>query len=254
MINLNSLIELKDIWVNFDGKIILEEINLIIEEHDFLGIIGPNGGGKTTLLKVILGLVRPSRGEVRIFGDPPQKHRGLIGYVPQIRQFDLDFPISVWDVVSTGRLGKNKLFKGFENKDKEIIERTLEEVDMAEFRDESLTKLSGGERQRVLIARALASEPHLLLLDEPTSSIDKDLDTKLWEFLNELKKKITIILVTHDISAVSIYVDKIACLNRRLYYKGTKEITPEMWEGTYKCPVDMIAHGLPHRVLKEHVD
>ena len=254
MANMNSIIELKDIWVHFDGKIILEEINLIIEEHDFLGIIGPNGGGKTTLLKVILGLIRPSRGEVKIFGDAPQKHRGLIGYVPQIRQFDLDFPISVWDVVSTGRLGKNKLFKSFEKKDKEIVERTLEEVGMAEFRDESLAKLSGGERQRVLIARALASEPHLLLLDEPTSSIDKDLDTKFWEFLNVLKEKITIILVTHDISAVSVYVDKIACLNRRLYYKGTKEITPEMWEGTYKCPVDMIAHGLPHRVLKEHVN
>jgi zinc transport system ATP-binding protein len=249
---MNPVIELKDIWVHYEDKSILEGINLIVKENDFLGIIGPNGGGKTTLLKVVLGLIKPNKGEVKIFGDHPKKTRNHIGYVPQIRRFDLEFPATVWDVVATGRLGHNNLFKNYDYQDKEIIKGTLEKVNMIGFKDEAIGKLSGGERQRVFIARALASEPKMLLLDEPTASVDKELDTKFWEFLNELKKKITIILVTHDISAVSVYVDKIACLNRRLYYQGTKEITPEIWSETYKCPVEMIAHGIPHRVVKEH--
>ncbi len=249
---MNPVIELKDIWVHFEDKSILEGINLIVKENDFLGIIGPNGGGKTTLLKVILGLIKPNKGVVRVFGDHPKKTRKLIGYVPQIRRFDLEFPATVWDVVATGRLGHNNLFKNYDSQDKEIVKETLKKVNMIGFKDEAIGKLSGGERQRVFIARALALEPKMLLLDEPTASVDKELDTKFWEFLNELKKKITIILVTHDISAVSVYVDKIACLNRRLYYQGTKEITPEIWSETYKCPVEMIAHGIPHRVVKEH--
>jgi len=249
---MNPVVELKNIWVHYEDKSILEGINLIVKENDFLGIIGPNGGGKTTLLKVVLGLIKPNKGEVKVFGDHPKKTRKHIGYVPQIRRFDLEFPATVWDVVATGRLGHNNLFKNYDYQDKEIVKETLEKVNMIRFKDEAIGKLSGGERQRVFIARALASEPKMLLLDEPTASVDKELDTKFWEFLNELKKRITIILVTHDISAVSVYVDKIACLNRKLYYQGTKEITPEIWSETYKCPVEMIAHGIPHRVVKEH--
>jgi zinc transport system ATP-binding protein len=230
----------------------LESVDLIVNKHDFLGIIGPNGGGKTTLLKVILGLITPSRGSIKIFNGPPEKNRGQIGYVPQIRQFDLDFPATVWDIVLTGRLNKNKLFKSYNSDDKIKVKESLNEVNMIEFKDTAIGKLSGGERQRVLIARALVSEPRLLLLDEPTTSIDNRMDKKFWEFLNELKKRITIILVTHDISAVSVYIDKLACLNRKLYYQGSKEISHEMWAKAYECPVDMIAHRLPHRLLKEH--
>ena len=249
---MDPIVDLKNVWAHYEDKVVLESVNLVVEEHDFLGIIGPNGGGKTTLLKIILGLIKSSRGEVKVFGKSPQKNRHLIGYVPQIRQFDLEFPATVWDVVATGRLGNSKLSRRYDYEDRKIVKEALEEVDMIEFRDDAIGKLSGGERQRVLIARALASNPKLLLLDEPTTNVDKNLDTKLWEFFNSLKKKITIVLVTHDISAVSVYVDKIACLNRKLYYQGTKEITPEMWTEAYKCPVDMIAHGLPHRVLEEH--
>jgi len=249
---MKSVVELNDIWVYFEDKVVLEGIDLIVYENDFLGIIGPNGGGKTTLLKVILGLIAPSKGFIKVFNEPLEKNRGQVGYVPQIRQFDLDFPATVWEVVLTGRLNKNKLFKSYNLEDKTKVKESLEEVNMIEFKDDAIGKLSGGERQRVLIARALASEPKLLLLDEPTTSIDNRMDKKFWEFLNELKKRITIILVTHDISAVSVYIDKLACLNKKLYYQGSKEITHEMWAKAYECPVEMIAHRLPHRLLKEH--
>jgi zinc transport system ATP-binding protein len=249
---MKSIVDLKDVYVYYDDKIILENINLIVEENDFLGIIGPNGAGKTTLLKVILGLIKPNRGTVTVFGGLPENNRKLIGYVPQIRQFDLDFPATVWDVVMTGRLNRTKIFRRYSLEDKKIASTALEKVNMSNLRHNPIGRLSGGERQRVFIARALTSEPRLLLLDEPTANVDKNLDTKLWEFFHNLKKLMPIILVTHDLSAVSIYVDKIACLNRRLHYQGTKEITAEVLEDIYKCPVELIAHGLPHRVLKEH--
>ncbi|MGB6681142.1 MAG: ABC transporter ATP-binding protein [Candidatus Bathyarchaeia archaeon] len=249
---MKSIVDLKDVWVYYDEKIVLENINLIVKENDFLGIIGPNGGGKTTLLKVILGLIKPNRGDLKVFGGSPENNRTLIGYVPQLRQFDLDFPATVLDVVMTGRLNQTRMFRRYSLEDKKIANKVIEEVNMSHLRHHAIGRLSGGERQRVFMARALASEPKLLLLDEPTANVDKNLDTKLWEFFNNLKKTTPIILVTHDISAVSIYVDKIACLNRRLHYQGTKEITPEALEDTYKCPVELIAHGLPHRVLKEH--
>ncbi|MFC1506085.1 metal ABC transporter ATP-binding protein [Thermoproteota archaeon] len=249
---MKSIVDLKDVWVYYDEKIVLENINLIVKENDFLGIIGPNGGGKTTLLKVILGLIKPNRGDLKVFGGSPENNRTLIGYVPQLRQFDLDFPATVLDVVMTGRLNQTRMFRRYSAEDKKIANKVIEEVNMSHLRHHAIGRLSGGERQRVFMARALASEPKLLLLDEPTANVDKNLDTKLWEFFNNLKKTTPIILVTHDISAVSIYVDKIACLNRRLHYQGTKEITPEALEDTYKCPVELIAHGLPHRVLKEH--
>ena len=249
---MKSIVDLKDVWISYNEKIVLENINLIVKENDFLGIIGPNGGGKTTLLKVILGLIKPNRGDLKVFGGSPENNRTLIGYVPQLRQFDLDFPATVLDVVMTGRLNQTRMFRRYSAEDKKIANKVIEEVNMSHLRHHAIGKLSGGERQRVFMARALASEPKLLLLDEPTANVDKNLDTKLWEFFNDLKKTTPIILVTHDLSAVSIYVDKIACLNRRLHYQGTKEITPEALEDTYKCPVELIAHGLPHRVLKEH--
>jgi zinc transport system ATP-binding protein len=249
---MKSIVDLKDIWVYYDEKIVLENINLVVKENDFLGIIGPNGGGKTTLLKVILGLIKPNRGDVKVFGGLVENNRALIGYVPQLSQFDTDFPATVLDVVMTGRLNQTRMFRRYNAEDKKIANKVIEEVNMSHLQHHAIGRLSGGERQRVFMARALASEPKLLLLDEPTANVDKNLDTKLWEFFNDLKKTTPIILVTHDISAVSIYVDKIACLNRRLHYQGTKEITPEALEDTYKCPVELIAHGLPHRVLKEH--
>ena len=248
-----EVIKLEDVWVYYDGVPVLEGVSLSVERNNFLGIIGPNGGGKTTLLKVILGLITPNKGRVSILGRLPGKSRTEIGYVPQHNLFDHDFPVNVWDVVMMGRYGRTGLMKRYSKTDKEVALGALQTVGMLDSKDRQIGKLSGGEQQRVFIARALVSEPKLLLLDEPTASVDVPMQTGFYELLEQLKEQMTIILVSHDIGAVSIYVDKIACLNRQLFYHGSKEIGPEVLEATYKCPIQMIAHGtIPHRVLKEH--
>ena len=247
-----TIVKLEDVWVHFDGVPALEEVNLSITQHDFLGIIGPNGGGKTTLLKVILGLLKPSRGQVTVFGHTPERGREFVGYVPQYSLFDREFPVNVLNVVLMGRLRHAKRFKRYSEKDKEFAYEALETVEMLDFKDAQIGKLSGGQQQRVFIARALVAEPKLLLLDEPMASVDSPMQTELYELFEKLRQQMAIVLVSHDISAVSIYVDKIACLNRRLFYHNTKELTAEDLEATYRCPVEIIAHGVPHRVLKEH--
>ncbi|MBC2697730.1 MAG: ABC transporter ATP-binding protein [ANME-2 cluster archaeon] len=247
-----DVVVIKDVWVHYDSIPVLEEINLVIKEHDFLGIIGVNGGGKSTLLKVILGLIKPSKGTVRVFGDMPQISRKYIGYVPQYSLFDLEFPVSVWEVVLMGRLGHTGMFKRYSEDDKKAALDALAKMDMLEYKERQVGKLSGGQQHRVFIARALAANPKLLLLDEPAAGIDTIIQEEFYELLEKLKTKMAIVLVSHDISAVSVYVDKIACLNHRLYYHDSKELTAEDLEATYHCPVELIAHGVPHRVLKKH--
>jgi len=248
-----EIVRLQDIRVSYGDIPALEDVTLSIFQHDFLGIIGPNGGGKSTLLKVFLGLVKPDSGSVSIFRKPPAQVRSRIGYVSQRPAFDRDFPASVWDVVLMGRYGKTGLFRRYNSEDKAAAENALARVGMLEHGGKQIGRLSGGQQQRVFVARALVSEPELLLLDEPIASIDSPMQNEFYEMLEELKKSLTIVMVSHDIGAISVYVDKIACLNRQLYYHGSKEITPEILEATYKCPVQLIAHGtVPHRVLKEH--
>ncbi len=247
-----EVVRFEDVWVHYDSVPVLEGINLAINQEDFLGIIGPNGGGKTTLLKVILGLIRPSHGKVAVLGGTPERGRKFVGYVPQYSLFDRDFPVSVWDVVLMGRLGQVGLFRRYSEEDKKTARHALETAEMLDFKDRQIGELSGGEQQRVFIARALVAEPKLLLLDEPTASVDTPMQTGFYELLQRLKQRMAIVLVTHDISAVSIYVDEIACLNRRLFYHHSKEISVEELEATYQCPIELIAHGVPHRILRKH--
>lgn len=251
--SIEEVVKLRDVWVYYDDSVcVLEGINLSINREDFLGIIGPNGGGKTTLLKVILGLVKPNRGKIRVLVDIPERGRRSIGYVPQHSLFDREFPASVWDVVLMGRLGQAGRFRRYSHEDKKIALHALKTVEMLDFRDRQIGRLSGGEQQRVFVARSLASEPKLLLLDEPMANVDTPMQTEFYELLKRLNQRITIVLVSHDLSAVSIYVNKIACLNHRLFYHNSKEITAKELEATYQCPIELIAHGVPHRVLKEH--
>jgi zinc transport system ATP-binding protein len=247
-------LELNSVRAGYDRHDILKDVNLSVEEGEFLGIIGPNGGGKTTLLKVILGLLKPTRGTVKVLGTDPAKARKLIGYVPQYIQYDRQFPIRVMDVVLMGRLGKLGWNPFFSPKDREAALDALAQVQMEEFMDQQLSQLSGGQQQRVLIARALCTEPRLILLDEPTASIDRKMQSSIYELLRDLNRDSTIILVTHDIGVLSTYVKKIGCINKYFIYHGSKELTNDMLEAAYECPVDLIAHGVPHRVFSHGED
>lgn len=237
------VIELKDIYFSYGRVPVLEGVDMIVKDKDFISIIGPNGGGKTTILKIILGLLEPDKGSVHVFGNPPKKIRKCLGYLPQHISFDFDFPISVKEVVLMGRLGKSGIGKKYTKNDMSICLDALEKVGMHTHKDKDLGRLSGGQRQRVFIARALSTEPKILLLDEPVSSVDTQWQQTLYELLHELNKKITILLVTHDISVVSTYIDKIACVNKKLYYHGSKKEGMHKVSEMYECPVQLITHA-----------
>ena len=231
---------------------ILENINLEVFGNDFLGVIGPNGGGKTTLLKIILGLLKPNRGDVIVFDKKPKEARDLIGYVPQFLEIDLDCPVSVLDIVLMGILSRKKIFQKYTDQDLELAKEVLDFVDLWNLKEKQIGELSGGQRQRVYIARALIRKPKLLILDEPTASIDEKSERDFWELLKEINKNTAIIIVSHDTGVVFKNVNKIACLNKNLYCHDAGEITQEVLDKTYKCDVEILGHGLPHRVLKRH--
>lgn len=247
-----NVIEIKNLYVKLGEMVVLEDINLNVRKNDFLGIIGPNGGGKTTLLKTILGIIKPYKGDIKVMGASPEKGREYIGYVPQYAFFDMKFPITVLEVVLTGRLNRIKYFKNYSKKDRELSEMALKQVEMEKYKNKKIGELSGGERQRVFVARALVSQPQILLLDEPMANVDSPREKEFYELLKKLKEKLTIILVSHDIGIISAYIDKVACVNRKLYFHDSREIRIDDLMAVYGCPVDMIAHGIPHRVLKEH--
>jgi len=247
-----SAIDLKNISFFYSSHPILTNVNLTVEEQDFLAIMGPNGSGKTTLIKIILGILNPAQGTVKVFGKKPPEAAGLLGYVPQDTGINKDFPISVMDVTLMGRLGLTGRDRRFTSEDRALARKVLEQVGMWGYRDRPIGKLSGGQRQRVLIARALTVEPKVLLMDEPTASVDAQFQTDLYDLLKELNASITIIVVSHDVTVLSSYINSVACLNRTLYYHGSGEITEDMLHSAYQCPVDLIAHGVPHRVLRKH--
>ncbi|HUV35365.1 MAG TPA: metal ABC transporter ATP-binding protein [Patescibacteria group bacterium] len=247
-----AIVELKNVSFSYGAMPVLEDITMTIRRNDFLGIIGPNGGGKTTALRLILGLARPDTGTVTVFGKPPAEGRRTIGYIPQLFEPDLDFPLTVLDIVLMGRLARRGLFKRYTRDDTAAALEALERVGMRDRRDRRIGDLSGGERQRVLIARALTTEPQLLLLDEPVSSIDTKWQNSFYSLLKDLNSDMTIVMVTHDIGVLSAYVEQVACLNRRLHYHGSTQEGIRHLADTYECPIELIAHGIPHRVLEDH--
>jgi zinc transport system ATP-binding protein len=216
--------------------------------HDFLLVIGPNGGGKTTLLKIILGIIKPWRGTVSFYQDL----NGRMGYVPQFLNFNKDFPSTVYETVLMGRLNAKNYLKKYTHDDREKTNALLDKLALYSKRRERVNSLSGGQLQRALIARALVSDPLVLLLDEPTASIDITSQTTILDLLDELTREMSIVVVTHDPTAYSISYKHIACLNRRLYYHGKEEMDGKIIEQIYGCPVDLLGHGIPHTILKEH--
>mgnify|MGYP000041230022 CR=1 FL=1 len=245
----SAVVELENVWFSYDGLSVLEDVCIRVDERDFLSIVGPNAGGKTTLLKVILGLLKPTKGTVRVFGQPAAKARSRIGYMPQHTSLDPLFPVNVLDVVLMGRLGNGKRFGYYGKADREAAVDVLRKVGLYDVRLRSFAALSGGQRQRVLIARALVSDPELLLLDEPTANIDGAVESEFFEILSSLNENMTIALVTHDLGFVSSYVKRVACVNRRVKVHPTSEISGEMINEMYGSNVHMVRHD--HRCAEE---
>lgn len=234
------------LYVERDGVPVLKELTLSVHKGDFLAVLGPNGGGKTTLLKVMLGLIKPTSGTVRVFGGPPGATTGRIGYVPQSLQFDRAFPISVREVVLMGRLSKSRLFRRYGREDHAKAAKALEVTGLTALADRRIGSLSGGELQRALIARALAGEPELLLLDEPTASVDPEMKTTIYDLLDKLKRNHTIVLVTHDTGTIAHHVSRIACLNCTLdMHEEGSTLGRTSLEHLYGYPVDIVEHRTP---------
>jgi len=245
--------EVENVSFSYNELTVLENVSFTVEEKAFLAFIGPNGGGKTTLIKLLLGLLKPDSGRIRIYGTSPEKAAHRIGYVPQDVAINKAFPISVLDVVLMGRLrfhGKSRLSKA----DKKAARNVLEELEMLDYQNRRIDDLSGGQRERVFIARALATDPDIMILDEPTASLDTAGRTELYAILKEINKTKTIMVVTHDMMVLSSYVTSVACVNKNVHYHDDAEITEEMMQEGYHCPVELIAHGVPHRILKTHED
>lgn len=249
----DNVIEVRDLTVYYQQVCALFNVSLSVKDKEFLGIIGPNGGGKSTLLKAILGLVTPYSGKVEIFGKSPAKALGIMGYVPQFTKFHRDFPIDVEETVLMGRLsGKTPIFHKYSKEDMDMAHSLMDKLELYPLRKRQIGQLSGGQLQRTLIARALTVEPKILVLDEPTASLDTESKSHIYSILEGLNQDMTIIMVTHDMGAISSHVQTLACLNRQLHYHGHSELSDDLIHQLYGCPVDLIAHGIPHRVLKEH--
>jgi zinc transport system ATP-binding protein len=253
------VLEFNDVTVRYLYHTVLEQVSLQVQAGEFLALVGPNGAGKTTLLKVALGLIRPDEGSVSIFGRPPLQlgaARSKLGYVPQSTQLDLRFPVSVAEVVLMGRYGRIGLARRPCAHDRAAAQRAMERVGITDLADRPIGRLSGGQRQRMFVARALADEPELLLLDEPTTGIDVVATESIYELLKRLQQDgLTIIVVSHDIGVVARYADSVACLNQRMAMHGRPEeaMSGSILACMYGPEVMHMSHGeVPHIVLGEH--
>lgn len=240
--NTKPVIRIEEVSFSYGGPPVLEQVSLEVEEREFLGLVGPNGGGKSTLLNVVLGLLEPTSGTVSVLGRSPRDARRAIGYVPQQATFARDFPISVEDAILLGRLGKTRVIGGYRRQDRDLALQAMQEVEIDDLRNRRVGTLSGGQFQRMLIARALVADPQIMILDEPTANIDLRVEEDIFDLFKELNKRMTLIVVSHDIGFISQYVTRVACLNRTLVCHRTADITGEVIDKLYGTPVRMIQH------------
>jgi zinc transport system ATP-binding protein len=241
-------IKVRDLSFSYDEIPVLSDVQFDIDPLDSVCIVGPNGGGKTTLIKLILGLLKPDRGSVRIYGGKPEEERYRIGYVPQYARYDARFPISVREVVSMGRLGSS-LSGHYTKRDRQEVGAALDAVKLADLADRSFASLSGGQRQRVLIARALASGGDILILDEPTANIDHESEQHFFELLQNLNRHMAILMVTHEVGFASTFFKRIICVNNQVFIHPTSELTGELIQNMYGGDLQMIRHD--HRCSAE---
>ncbi|MFH2057982.1 MAG: ABC transporter ATP-binding protein [Pseudomonadota bacterium] len=238
---------LSNVSFAYKQRNVLKDVNLLIKKGEFASIVGPNGGGKTTLLKLILGLIKPDTGEIRILGKSVEKARQKIGYMPQYAHLDMDFPATAMDVVLMGRLEKNRFW--FSKKDRAKALSAMNQVDMSDFLNTGFNELSGGQKQRILIARALCISPDILLLDEPTANVDHETEENLFSILQNLSSKMTILVVSHDLGFVSKYVKSVICVNRKVVIHPTTMINGAMIKDIYHGDLKMVRHD--HRCSEE---
>ena len=235
---------------SYGANIVLQDVNFKVNENDFIGVIGPNGGGKTTLLKVILGLVRPAQGKI-VFNNEILDANS-IGYLPQISTGDITYPITVTDIILSGLMIRKGIMSGMTVSDKIKAQKVIDELGLKEMADCTLNELSGGQMQRVFLGRAIIGDPRLLLLDEPGNFVDTTFENDFYEKLKDLNNRMAILMVSHDVGTISAHIKSFACVNRVLHYHPSNEITNEDLLA-YGCPIQLVTHGdVPHTVLKYH--
>ncbi len=244
-----TLINIQNLSVGYGSQKVLENVNLAVEANDFIGVIGPNGGGKTTLIKAILGLLPGWKGDVIT-----NISQSKIGYLPQFNPFDKEFPIRVKEVVLSGLAGKKGVFRKYSAEDKKRTDILLEQAGIKNLANKAIGQLSGGQMQRTLLCRALINDPQLLILDEPSTFVDSQFEHELFHWLKDLNSQMAIMMVSHDIGTISSHVKTIACVNYHLHYHKSNKISAEQL-AEYNCPIKIISHGdIPHQVLATHND
>ena len=248
---MEALVSLKDVTVCYEATTALERVSLEIYPNDFLGVIGPNGGGKTTLVKAILEAV-PHSGEVGYSPALFERGHRLIGYLPQQSEFDKSFPISVIEVVMSGLQAEKGFFKRYTSTDRKRAMELLKIAGISDIAERQISEISGGQMQRALLCRAVILEPKLLILDEPTNFVDNKFENELYTLLHRLNERMAIVMVSHDLGTITSIVKSIVCVNRTVHRHDSNVITAEQLEN-YQCPIQIISHGhIPHTVLEHH--
>ncbi len=246
-----KLLELHNVSVSYEGCEALHEVNLTIDSADFLGVIGPNGGGKTPLVKAILGAV-PYAGRIAYAPELFDRGERLIGYMPQITEFDRDFPISVEEVVLSGLQGRRGFRHRYTKEDRAKARKLLHDTGLEELADRPIGEISGGQMQRALLCRAIISDPRLLILDEPATFVENRFEHELYETLRALNERMAILIISHDVGTITSLVKEIVCVNRHVHRHHSNIITAEQLEN-YHCPIQILTHGhVPHTVLAHH--
>jgi zinc transport system ATP-binding protein len=244
------LFEMQNLSASYGDTIVLSDINFRVSENDFIGVIGPNGGGKTTLLKIILGLVKPDQGRL-VFNNELVSGKS-IGYLPQMSTGDISYPVTVTDIILSGLMIKKSIVSRMSSYDKKMAGKVMAELGLSGMESSSLNELSGGQMQRVFLGRAIIGNPKLLLLDEPANFVDTTFENDFYEKLKELNNRMAILMVSHDVGIISSHIKSFACVNRSLHYHDSHEITNDDLQA-YGCPIQLITHGeVPHTVLKIH--
>lgn len=244
------LFEMFSLSASYGANLVLQDVNFKVNENDFIGVIGPNGGGKTTLLRVILGLLKPVTGKMVFNGD--LLNGNSIGYLPQMSTGDINYPVTVTDIILSGLMIRKGIISRMSASDKKKADTVIDELGLSGMSESTLNELSGGQMQRVFLGRAIIGDPKLLLLDEPGNFVDTTFENDFYEKLKDLNSRMAILMVSHDVGTISAHIKSFACVNRSLHYHPSHEITNEDLQA-YGCPIQVIAHGIiPHTVLKIH--